>query len=182
MNNLDIAAMIDLRGKAVGNDDLPELMANMQPPPPDEASRFWAWVETADDPMGGLAGTVHHLKTFWDARERPNVVLLHYGAMKADLEGEMRKLAATLGIEVDEAQWPALVKAATFEEMKKKASAVGPNQTENIWLDRERFFNKGTNGQWRDVLTTEEDVKRYVARVKELCYDAFSNWAHQGAV
>ncbi len=182
MNNLDIPAMIELRGKAVGNDDLPELMANMQPPAPDEASRFWAWVETTEDPMGGLAGTVDHLRTFWDARAKPNVILLHYSELKADLDAQMRALADRLGLDMSGADWPALVKAATFDEMKKKASEVGPNQSENIWLDRERFFNKGTNGQWRDVLKTEDDVKRYVARVTGLADEAFSKWLHQDEV
>jgi aryl sulfotransferase len=174
MSNLNIPAMIDLRGKAVGNDDLPELMATLPMPLPDEASRFWAWVETTDDPMGGLAGTVHHLKTFWDARERPNVILLHYSDLKADLDGQMRALAQRLGLTVDVT--PELVKAATFDEMRKHATEVGPNQSENIWLDRERFFNKGTNGQWHDVLT---DEKRYWDRVGQLTDEGFSAWLHR---
>jgi len=145
MANIDFAAMFDLRGKAVGNDDLPELMGDLKPPDPDEAARFWSWVETTDDPMGGLAGTTHHLKTFWDVREKPNVILLHYSDLKADLAGQMKALAERLGLAIDVT--PELVNAATFDEMRKHAAEVGPNQTESIWLDRERFFHKGTNGQ-----------------------------------
>src|SRR5947209_14399577 len=51
--NINFETFIQLRGNAVGNDDLAELMGEMKPPLPDEASRFWAWVETTDDPMGG---------------------------------------------------------------------------------------------------------------------------------
>jgi hypothetical protein len=175
--NLNIPVMIDLRGKAVGNDDLPELMATMPTPEPDETKRFWAWAEGTDDPMGGLAGTVHHLKTFWDVRDKPNVILLHYSDLKADLDGEMRRLAERLGL--DTVVTPDLVKAATFDEMKKNAAAVGPNQTENIWLDRERFFHKGTNGQWRDVMTTDDDRKRYQARIAQLAEGEFAEWLHR---
>ena len=173
--NMDIAAIIDLRGKAVGNDDLPELMADFKPPPPDVEARFWTWVETTDDPMGGLQGTVHHLKTFWDVREKPNVIMLHYSDLKADLAGEMAGLAERLGLDVDVT--PELVKAATFDEMKKHANEVGPNQSENIWLDPERFFNKGTSGQWRDVVAERDP--RYWNRVGELADAEFSAWLHR---
>jgi hypothetical protein len=176
MNNLDLTAFIELRGKAVGNDDLPELMGDMQPPLPDEASRFWAWVENSSgDPMGGLPGTVHHLKTFWDVRDKPNVILLHYGDLKADLEGQMRALAERLGLPFD----PSLVKAATFDEMRKNSAAVGPNQSESIWLDPVRFFNKGSSGQWHDVIKTDEDQKRYDERIAQLADAEFSAWLHR---
>lgn len=182
MNNLDFPAFIELRGKAVGNDDLGELMGDMQPPPPDEAGRFWAWADSESLTDFGMNSTIHHLRTFWDVRDKANIVLLHYGELKADLEGQMRALASRLGLQVDEAQWPSLVKGATFDEMRKHASEVGPNQSECIWLDRERFFNKGTNGQWHDVIKTDEDAKRYAARVAELADAEFSVWLHQGAV
>ena len=182
MSNLDFNALIELRGKAVGNEDLAELMGELPPPLPELSERFWAWMGDPSTNLGGLATEVHHLRTFWDVRDKPNVILLHYGELKADLERQMRALAAKLGLDIDEAQWPSLAKAATFDEMKKNAAAVGPNQSENIWLDRDRFFHKGTNGQWRDVLVTDEDRQRYAARIAELTDAAFSDWLHQGAL
>jgi len=178
MANLNLPVFLELRGKAVGNDDLPELMADFQPPAPELETRFWGWVESTDpDPIAGLPGMTHHLKTFWDTRDEPNVILLHYSELQADLGGEMERLAKRLGLDVDVT--PELVKAATFEEMKRNAAAVGPNQSENIWLDRERFFHKGTSGQWRDVIKTDEDHARYEAAVSK-CADAeFSAWLHK---
>jgi hypothetical protein len=94
----------------------------------------------------------------------------------------MRALAKRLSIEVPEEKWPALVKAATFDEMKAKATERGPNQTESIWLDAQRFFNKGTSGQWQRLLD-DEALKRYEARVNELTDDReFSAWVHQGPI
>jgi aryl sulfotransferase len=184
MSNLDLNAFIALREKAVGNEDLAELMANMLPPLENERDRFWQWV---DDPtpltesLGGIAYLVHHLSSFWRERERPNFVLLHYGDLKADLEGQMRSLAARLGIDVPGNLWPELVDAATFERMKAHAAEVGPNTTEPIWLDNLRFFNKGTSGQWRGLLE-KEDLQRYAARVAELTDPEFSEWLHQGPI
>jgi aryl sulfotransferase len=181
--NVDFEAFLALRGKAVGNDDLAELM----PEPPStpqvtEADRFWGWVDVAQTPdnITGLAGTLHHLETFWDVRDKDNVILLHYAGLKADLDGQMRNVASLLGLTIDEAKWPELIKAATFEEMKRRSTEVGPNQTENIWLDRERFFHRGTNGQWHDILDADA-TKRYEARCDELIPDpAFRAWVHDG--
>ena len=39
---------------------------------------------------------------------RPNLLMVHYADMKADLEGEMRRVAGFLEIEVPERLWPGL--------------------------------------------------------------------------
>ena len=46
--------------------------------------------------------------TYWDARAEPNVHLFHYADMWNDLDGEMRRVAAALGVPVDEARWPSV--------------------------------------------------------------------------
>jgi hypothetical protein len=182
MSNLDIGAFLALREKAVGLEDLAELMPDgIDMPLETPVERFWQWVDndgSADDAMAGLAGTMHHLSTFWRERNRPNVVLLHYGDLKADLEGQMRSLADRLGIDVPEDRWPDLVRAATFEEMRRHAKDVAPNSTEPIWVDADRFFNKGTNGQWRDLLD-DEGVQRYEAKVRAVADADLIAWVHQ---
>jgi hypothetical protein len=187
--NVDMNRFFQLRGKAVGNDDLAELMPKGPPRPAATIEeRFWQWIEApARSDAGqagsgfGLVGTLAHLKSFWDLRDRPNVVMLHYGELKADLEGEMRKLARGLGIVVPEQRWPELVKAATFDEMRKHASEVGPNQTENIWRNPTDFFHSGKSGQWRDLLGAQ-GLARYRTRVAGLIDDTFSEWVHQGPI
>jgi aryl sulfotransferase len=186
MSNLDFQSFFALREKAVGTDDLEELM-----PPPEalmrpesEADRFWGWVDAAApiaDDFGSLAFTLHHLGSFHAKRDLQNVVMLHYGDLQDDLEGQMRALATRLGIDVPEERWPELVPAATFEQMKSKAVDVAPNATENIWLDQGRFFNKGTSGQWRHLLD-DEGMRRYAARVRELADPELAQWAHRGPV
>src|SRR4051812_37299816 len=52
------------------------------------------------------------------------MVLLHYDGLKAELEGQMRKLATHLDIEVDEHRWPRLVQAARFESMRSRADTT----------------------------------------------------------
>ena len=67
---------------------------------------------------------VWHATDAWGRRHRPNIVLVHYDDLAADLEGEMRRLAARLGIAVPEAKWPVIVvRAAGFAAMRAHAGA-----------------------------------------------------------
>jgi hypothetical protein len=181
MDNMDIAAFLAQREAAVGLDDLAEVMPDGPPErPPEERERFWLWIDGNPTTLSGmgLAATMHHMATFWQARTRPNVVLLHFGDLSADLEGQMRGLAARLGIDVAEDLWPELVHAATFEEMRRRAKDVAPNATKSIWLDTTRFFNRGTIGQWHDLLD-EPDLRRYEARISELADADLVAWLHR---
>ena len=74
--------------------------------------------------------------------------------MKADLEGSMRGVAEFLGIEIDEARWPALVERCTFASMKARSDEIG-DFTPFIG-GAETFLFKGTNDRWRGVLTDAE--------------------------
>ncbi len=185
LDNMDLMAFINARAEAVGLDDLEELMAAGPPERAAEAiQRFWGWVD-ADTALevadSTLWRTLWHLQTFWDRRDEPNVVLLRYEDMQADLEGVMRGLAASLAIDVPEERWPVLVEAATFESMKSRPQAVAPEVTTSLWLDTSRFFHKGTCGQWRALLD-DDDVRRYAARVRSFGYDDVAAWVHEPAL
>ncbi|CAN5504866.1 glycolipid sulfotransferase [soil metagenome] len=155
------------------------------PPRPDSAhERFWLWAE-AEVPPGevnsSLLRTLRHLETFWDVRSEPNVVLLHFDDLKADLHGQMRMLATRLGIDVPEDLWPELVAAADFAAMRDKASAVAPTSGgRSFWRKDARFFRSGTSGQWRELLD-DDDLDRYRARVSALVAPDLAAWAHGAA-
>ena len=182
MANTDLVAMFTARDAAVGNEDLAELMPDGPPVLPEtEIERFWHWV---DEPLPAgprsecLANLVHHVSTFWSQRAEPNVVLLHYDDLQADLDGQMRVVSAQLGIPVDEARWPELVDAATFERMRGNADRVAPDTTNRIWQDNQEFFHRGTSGQWRALLG-DDALDRYAARVAELAPDDLARWLHR---
>jgi hypothetical protein len=189
VDNLNLETMFGARVAAVGADDLEELIAesggrNPMDRAPTPRERFWAWVDADVPPtvdLMTLAGTLHHLQTFWDHAEDPNVVLLHYADLQADLEGQMRALAARLGIAVEPSRWPALVAAATFDEMRGRAAELAPQTSiDGFWHDPSNFFRSGSNGQWRDLLT-DEDLARYDARVRSLVPADLAAWVHNGS-
>ncbi len=101
-----------------------------------------------------------HIQSWWDIRRLPNVRLLHFNNLKADLPGEMRRIAGFLDIEVDEASWPALVEHCTFDYMKEHASVVVAKLADFFEGGGKTFIHKGTNGRWRDTLTPE-DIGKY---------------------
>ncbi len=110
---------------------------------------------------------LHHAQSFWEHRKQPNVYFVHYADLKADLEGEMRRLASFLGIAVRDSDWPALAQKATFAAMREEAIADEDSSQPAFFAGGQaRFFFKGTNGRWRDVLTPAElgEYDKAVAR------------------
>jgi aryl sulfotransferase len=149
---------------------------------PEDPRTLWQqWITTPSFPWenDGSPWWSHHyhVDSFWQRRDLPNVLLVHYTDLKADLEGEMRRIARFLGIEVDESLWPDLVHGARFDTMKEEAKKR--TEMEMVFEGgAERFFFKGTNGRWRDVLTAE-DLELYEAAVSKLDPD-LRRWLENG--
>lgn len=116
-----------------------------------------------------------HLSDAWARRAEPNVMLMHYDDLLADLEGQMRGLAGQLGIAVREETWPALVRAATFEGMRGNADMLVP--TAGIFKSNAAFFRRGTSGAAREILSDEE-VAAYHERTAQLASPDMLAWLH----
>ncbi len=178
--NQDRDAMLRARSVALGCDDHPGSVPAPAERPASPRDRFWAWVDDptpASQAACSLWTTLHHLQTFWAVRDRPNIVMVHYADLKADLDGQMRRLSGRLGIPVVEERWPALVDAATLRHMRERADHLAPNATERIWRDNRQFFHRAGMGEWRDLLDAE-DLRRYRARVNQLATSDLAEWVH----
>jgi len=123
----------------------------------------------------------HHAKTYWEYRQLANLHFLHYADLKADLDGQMRRLARILELEIDEARWPGLVNAATFAEMKRNADRTAPDTDLAIWRDNAQFFHSGSNAQWRDALS-DESVALYKKVRNERVSRELGEWLERGAL
>jgi aryl sulfotransferase len=108
------------------------------------------------------------VRSWWAVKDLPNVYLLHFGNLKKDMPGEMRKLAEFLGIPIDESNWDAIVEHCTFEYMKANATASVPLGGAFWDGGATTFINKGTNGRWRDQLTAEDVSRHEQVAAKEL--------------
>ena len=183
-DNIDVKALFTARDRAVGNEDLAELYRNASPPPTDRLARFWRWVDDSGEGElrhANLASTMHHLDTFWQVRERTNIVLVHYADLRDDLEGEMQRIARRLDIDVAREPLVELVAAARFDAMRDRADDIVPNASERLWKDNRAFFHRGSSGQWHELL--DEDGRRhYAERVNQLARADLIEWVHREPV
>ena len=182
IGNTDIGAFLGQRERAAAIDGIePGPLRPPRPRPGGERDRFWqrAGDETPSAQAGSsLRRTVEHLQTFRDAAGDLDVVHVHYDDLKAGLEGQMRQMAARLGIDVGEHRWPRLVQAATFESMRSRAGTTVPGGGPEHWIDPAAFFSRGTSGQWRGLLD-DAGLARYAARVRALASGNLVEWVHR---
>jgi len=157
------------------------------PPPPDDVHAFFrtwvsqGWFEWERDGWPYWSH-LYNVQSWWDYRDAPNIQLVHYGDMLADTEGSMRRIADFLEIDVPEARWPAIVKAVSFQEMKRQGEKYAPGGGQFWKGGAKTFLNKGTNGRWRDVLSADELALYDEACERTLSPDCRDWLANGGAV
>ncbi|WP_433688403.1 sulfotransferase domain-containing protein [Micromonospora carbonacea] len=170
--NLDRARLAELTGRP----------APAGPPAPRTplVESLRRWVDREVDPraeLDSLQGVWRHLGDAWGRRDRPNVTLVHYDDLVADLAGQMRALAGRLGVEVAQPRWPELVEAATFDRMRERADLLVPDPA-GVLRDRHAFFRRGRSGQGRELLDAAT-LARYRARSAALAPPDLLAWLHR---
>jgi aryl sulfotransferase len=151
--------------------------------PTDPAAYFHHWLAEEVDPGYGDSSSAtsffHFARTWWEERHRPNVLLVHYNDLKADLPGEMRRIAAFLGTPVPPAIWPGLIEAAGFEVMRRNGDTLMGSVAACFRGGGHRFFHKGTNGRWRGVFR-DADLALYGAKLRAELSPACARWLAYG--
>lgn len=109
-----------------------------------------------------------NVRTWWEIRHLPNVLMIHFEEMKRDMEGQMRRIAAFIGAPIDESKWPEMVEQCSFDWMKKNATKSTPLGGAFWDGGAETFVHKGVNGRWKETLTAEECAEYEARAVKEL--------------
>jgi len=122
-------------------------------PPADIRQYYREWLKGDGYPFWPFFA---HVKSWWEVRDLPNVMLLHFSRLKQDLPGEIRRIAAFLDIPIDEERFPAIVEHCSFDWMKKNAKKATPLAGAFWEGGAETFIHRGVNGRWRDVLSAEE--------------------------
>jgi hypothetical protein len=179
--NVDFEHFLQLRAAAIGNADLAEFPEDPAPSE-DPAERFRIFV-TDDAPGGGgpptLASMLQHLDTAWQRRGDPNVFLFHYADLKADLAGELLRLAGVLGIASSPDRARELAAEASLARMRERAAEVAPTASQGTWKDVRAFFRSGGTGEWRERVSAS-DLAAYEARVAQLVSPELAAWVHGG--
>ena len=179
MSNLDLEQFLKLREQAVGLEDLAELMPQQREPMDPIVEYLSTDFESDSLNIMSLSYVLHHLQSFWDRRDQPNIALFHYSDLQADLPGQLKRLADVLGIELDDAKVNELAAAASFSAMRDNAEMVAPNSDAHIWKSTNDFFHRGSNGQWREVFD-DEMLRLYDERAAALASPELRSWAESG--
>lgn len=167
--NLDRARLAELTGKPA-----PDGPPRARPP---LAQWLSSWVDGEPDPraeLDSLPGVLLHLGDAWARRHAPNVELVHYDDLLADLGGEMRRLADRWGLPSPR---PELIEAATFGRMRERADQLAPD-ARGVLRDRQAFFRQGSSGQGRALLDPQTKA-RYTERTKALAPPDLLTWLHR---
>lgn len=133
----------------------------LKKPGPDPVQFFRDFLDNPADPETTHSPFWGHVKGWWDIRELPNILLVHFNDLKADMKSEIRRIAKFLEIDVPEEKWADILHHCTFAYMKENAERMSPPGAELVFEGGAKsFINKGTNGRWTDSLS-KEDVTRY---------------------
>ncbi|HZW09727.1 MAG TPA: sulfotransferase domain-containing protein [Phycisphaerales bacterium] len=145
--------------------------------PVDDVHRYFReWLEGDGYPWWSFWDNV---RSWWEIRHLPNLMLVHFSDLKRDMPAEIRRMANFLGIQVNERSWPRILEHCSFEYMKANATKSVP--LGGLFWDggAETFIHKGTNGRWRNTLT-REDIRLYEATAVDRLGAACAHWLATG--
>lgn len=147
--------------------DTPGLVGPPLPRPPDDVHEYYlTFINNNGYPWWPF---FEHIRSWWAIKDLPNVKLVHFNNLKANLENQMRSIAEFLGIDIsDEEKFQEIVKYCSFDWMKEHSHLTAPGGGMFWSGGGTTFINKGTNGRWQSVLSEEEKASYDALAVKEL--------------
>jgi aryl sulfotransferase len=145
----------------------------------DWMTRGWFEWESEGYPFWANMG---HTESYWKHRHLPNFLFLHYADMLRELEDAVRQIAEFVDLDVSDERIARTVENTTFGAVKKRADEM-PAEQDGARMIFEggagRFFFKGTNGRWRELLS-DGDLELYEkAKARVLSPDC-AEWLEQG--
>lgn len=154
---------------------------------PEDIREYWKkWMTTGwfewESEGYPHSGNLYHTKTWWDFRHLDNILFVHFNDLLHDLEAEITKIAEFLQINASQDEIIAVAREVTFSAVKEHPEKIGdPAKAAEIWNEGINIFiNKGTNGRWKEILTTE-DLNLYDEKVNNLLQPECRRWLENGS-
>jgi len=163
---------------------VPGRVGDPLPPCPDDILELWrswttrGWFEWEHDGWPWFS-MLHHAQTWWPYRHLPNIRLVHYNDLLADLPGEVRRIARYLCIERSDRELDDIAEAVRFESVKKNPERITGRIDAFFQGGAQTFIHKGTNGRWKDVLGPQDLALYEEARRRTLSPDC-ARWLEHG--
>lgn len=148
----------------------------LEKPTGDVKAFFMDWLGNDGSPIGPFW---EHVRGWWGIRDLPNLLLVHFAQLKADLAREIRRIAEFLAVPIAAEGWPAIVEHSGFEYMKAHASRFAPRGGANFEGGAGSFIHRGTNGRWRDILSDAE-IRAYEETARQELGPDCARWLASG--
>lgn len=161
---------------AAVNDTPGRIGPPFEPPPASPRQYFLTWLERDGYPFSSFWDNV---RSWWEIRDLPNLLLLHFEQLRADMPRQIRRIAEFLDIRIDPATWPEILEHCSFDYMKQHATRSVPLGGAFWDGGAQTFIHKGINGRWRGELT-EADCDRYEATARRELGEAGAQWLATG--
>jgi aryl sulfotransferase len=123
---------------------------------------------------------LHHTRTYWEHRQLPNLLFVHYSDLLADPAGQIQRVADFLEIGLTPAELEATVKLSSIDVMRARVKQHADEQLRQVFKGgAEAFFYRGANGRWRDVLGAD-DLELYEEAKRRLLPPDCAAWLERG--
>jgi aryl sulfotransferase len=145
--------------------------ASLPPPNEDFNIYFREWMEKDGFPLWPFWS---HVGSWWNLRQRSNVLILHYEDILSNPGVQIVRIAAFLGVPFRSEDLENLLVISSREFMAKNITWISPDISLGLKEGGETFFT-GTRRGWRDILS-DADVSLYLDTAAAKLGDELAAW------
>ena len=87
---------------------------------------FDEWFEIFMEADGMSSRWVEHTASYWEWRDRPNVLILNYGGILKDPRTSLARVAEAMGVQLTSAQFERVLERSSFEYMSAHEAQFAP--------------------------------------------------------
>lgn len=124
-----------------------------------------------------------HTNSYWELRNKPNVLLISYTELKHEPKAGIRRVAETLGVDLTEDQLNKVVEKSSLQYMRGINHKFNPmNGGKLPWGSDFTMIRKGETGKSSELISREQQIRidnHFLQELKNLGsdfpYDEFCN-------
>ncbi len=99
-----------------------------------------------------------HLDSYWKDRGKPNLLILTFEEMKADLEGAVRRFADFMDVKLSDAEFAAVCEKSSFAYMKANDEKFRPPAITPFSSRNRQMIRRGASGGSSELLSSEQQT------------------------
>lgn len=150
----------------------------IEPVQSSEPEYFEHWLDNDGAPFWSFW---ENMASWWEIRSLPNVMMVHFADLKADMKGQIQQIADFLDIHPGDDTMQKILKHCSFDYMKSHAGQSVPLGGAFWDGGAKTFIHKGKNGRWNDDLSSEVSERYEKMAIDRLGIDC-ARWLMRGTL